>query len=32
MQTFGPLLDESARALKKKADRGLGKEEIVDVP
>ena len=33
-QTFGPLLDESARALKKKADRGLAKDEkeIVNVP
>lgn len=26
-QTFGPLLDPSARALKKNADKGLGKEE-----
>ena len=33
-QIFGPLLDESARALKKKADRGLTKDEkeIVNVP
>lgn len=28
--TFGPLLEASARALKKNADKGLGKEELGD--